>query len=911
LARAGLSELAPLWVGGLMLLCLLVGHLLFDQWLSLSPKTYDWAQYLLLGTLFPLLIVGAALLPRQRWAGSAAARAGQAGLILLVLTGVGLLVVSAGEPLILPLAAAQVLVMSGIVRRGELSQPAQLMAGVVVAVLGWTLATPLLWWMPLHQALHASPVAFVAFTLLLLLVCAYVAGNRSEAGGEAVARTEPESADGLRLSLQLRSPAMLAGLAVIALFCLRTDGLFDILDEDAALYHWGMYVGPAELVRQGGWLLWDVPTPYGFLSVLMLALIPVAAMWQAFYLLNALLTFLVGAGLFLLLSRIRPGPVGWIVGLSTTLGALFFMPYQSQLPVIGTHQLPQGGPYRFIWCFVMLGVLLGELRTAPGSRAQRTYLFAGCVAWLLGILWSAETAIFGSIIWLPAYILIVLRDRVGLERRSWRSWPVIRRAVTWLAFPPLLLGGVASLLVAYYVARLGRLPDLRAYVDYVVAFGEGIAFEIWQPLLDPRGPVLAILLLLGLVAGAAVAVLRGVIPLRMLSLVVGLWGALWATASYFVVHYPYPSVIVRAAPFAVIAVALLLLLAARQREPGGWGFVLRTTAVPLLVMFPLSFAVMGAAVTNPAAAPAIVTWDRAVLRGDGNVERLLPSVEPALQELLDTVGVQANTPIVYGGSQFGNLMPAWRAADGQRVTNTRSWLSAKPLNLMLSLPDSRKAIYTSRFIDRTRLGGWLIQRKADGRIATIDPESNIFGFGYGFGADRWIFKELPRSHAPTRIYENGDWQLVWFDFVGENPDILRPTYPDWGLEALSPDIRVDGQRLSEVPNPELWALYGTGWEPAERGEKGRRMGSSAQLWIFSPSSRPVDLRIPSPTSDERRLQIATNGEAPGQVKTRQGGRVIEATIRLEAGWNEVKLTLHGQGATPPSSILIERIEIVT
>src|SRR5215203_913999 len=83
-ARAELGELAPLWVGGLMLLCLLAGHLLFHQGLGLSPKSYDWAQYLLIGTFFPALILGAVLLPR-RWAASAVARAAQAVLVLVLL----------------------------------------------------------------------------------------------------------------------------------------------------------------------------------------------------------------------------------------------------------------------------------------------------------------------------------------------------------------------------------------------------------------------------------------------------------------------------------------------------------------------------------------------------------------------------------------------------------------------------------------------------------------------------------------------------------------------------------------------------------------------------------------------------------------------------------------------------------
>src|SRR5688572_1184736 len=87
--------LAPLWVGGLLLLCLLAGHLLFTYGLALSWKTYDWAQYLILGTIFPaLILLGVLLLPRQGRVISPAARAVQTVLVLLLLVGVGTLVIT-------------------------------------------------------------------------------------------------------------------------------------------------------------------------------------------------------------------------------------------------------------------------------------------------------------------------------------------------------------------------------------------------------------------------------------------------------------------------------------------------------------------------------------------------------------------------------------------------------------------------------------------------------------------------------------------------------------------------------------------------------------------------------------------------------------------------------------------------
>jgi hypothetical protein len=62
-----------------------------------------------------------------------------------------------------------------------------------------------------------------------------------------------------------------------------------------------MFVGPAELVRQGGWLLWDVPSHYGFLNTLVVAAVPVQSAWQAMHLVNGFLLACSAALVFFLL----------------------------------------------------------------------------------------------------------------------------------------------------------------------------------------------------------------------------------------------------------------------------------------------------------------------------------------------------------------------------------------------------------------------------------------------------------------------------------------------------------------------------------------------------------------------------------------------------------------------------------
>jgi hypothetical protein len=114
---------------------------------------------------------------------------------------------------------------------------------------------------------------------------------------------------------------------------------------------------------------------------------------------------------------------------------------------------------------------------------------------------------------------------------------------------------------------------------------------------------------------------------------------------------------------------------------------------------------------------------------------------------------------------------------------------------------------------------------------------------------------------------------------------------------LPADILVDGRPLSQEANPELWALHGKGWRPAEPNARQRLMESPASLWIYSPRARQVDLRLSSLSNEEGRLLIAANGEAARQIKRRQDGGVLNASIGLRTGWNEVTLTLAVEDAT--------------
>jgi len=93
------------------------------------------------------------------------------------------------------------------------------------------------------------------------------------------------------------------------------------------------------------------------------------------------------------------------------------------------------------------------------------------------------------------------------------------------------------------------------------------------------------------------------------------------------------------------------------------------------------------------------------------------------------------------------------------------------------------------------------------------------------GREPWLCTLLHRTHVPTRIHENADWQLIWWEYVGDRPEIARPSEA-WGLFGpLPPDVVVDGQPLAGTPHPEVWTQFEAGWGLLDPAIGGRWMCS--------------------------------------------------------------------------------------
>jgi hypothetical protein len=849
-------RLSALWVGGLMVLAVLVTQLLLQGPDGLVPrKLYDWALYISLGLGFVLTLgfawfAGRAeALPRWvLWLPMA--------LTLATLAGSLSVMIVTARWIAIPLAAIQVIGFVAILRRW--SKISVSVAGPLAAasLAGWVAAIPLIWWDPLQTTLQRQAAGVFATAITGLAVTWWMAGAMASKS-RVIGSSQPRV-----------WPSWLADVLAVTVFVLlsfRTDGLLYAFQPIGVLSHWGAFVGPAQQVQEGGWLLWDVPALYGFLLTLTLAAFPFESAWQSLYVLNAVALFLVALAVYGVLRALRTDLFGKIVALAVTIPAVFLAALWPP-NLHPTHYFPSFGPMRYLWCYVLIAIVAWESRQPSGSRGQSITLVAGTICWLVGVLWSFESAVFCSAIWLPTYAFVVCSQSVRGDRRR----PNRERLAVALSAPAAMLGVVVAAVGALYAVRLGHLPDLHGYVEYVLAFGSGEvsqSYHVEQNALNFTDAHLIIVLVLAVVGGGAAMLLRSQPLARELPLLLALWSSVWLISGYSIAR-PHPHTVSRSWPIMLVAFAVSILIVTRRL---GWRptLALRSAAVPMVTMLlVLTYANRPEIERNVRELASSTTTPLRVAAG-------IPDAEPALQDLLNEANIGSDEPFVYDGDIGGNMMPAWLDRDGRRVEASRTWLP-NPLVELILAPEERRHLYMQRMADRRQIGGWYVQR--NGERTTLGGAWEASG--------PWFFDQLARTHVPTRALQNDSWQLVWFEYTGESGELGQPALEDGTVLPAPPQLSIDGTPVNDRRTTELWMIPESGWGQDPRGRV-LDLDLPARASVFSDRDRRVTITLDGVREiDAEDLELLHGDARVGQfVKNDRRTATIE--VDLIRGWNEL------------------------
>jgi len=343
-------------------------------------------------------------------------------------------------------------------------------------------------------------------------------------------------------------------LAIFALLSFRQDSLTD----STSIHHWSLYVGPAEFVRQGGWLLCDVPSQYGFLNIIIAARLPFASAWTSFYVLDAVCVFVSAALVFFTLRSLRLGRFTGVFAFFVTLAVVYLIP-GDYAHLNGPTYFPSVGAFRFLWVELLVAVM--SLAYAKRRDEQRSVIVAGGFIWILGTLWSAEGAIYVSILWFPTLVALVLRRTSGAS-----AWARIRaltqpRNLVLLALPAVFFIVAVLVVQITYMIALGHSPDFFAYYEYGLSYAGGFAvFPISQ-----FGPVWFLLLAFAICVSASVLVLRSATdPWRVLPILCASCAPIWVTSSYFMTRSADANVTNILTPL-LLAIAAVLFVLDRER----------------------------------------------------------------------------------------------------------------------------------------------------------------------------------------------------------------------------------------------------------------------------------------------------------------------------------------------------------
>jgi hypothetical protein len=706
----------PLWIASLAAVFVIWGYAWIPRLIHMlghsgQMETIEWSVYMSMLVGFPVVAVAiAVVLPRVA--------KGQVAIVLkafVIVAALASALIFAIDGRILLVGAALV---PAILTAGTTAGASRLVGerttqGIIalvvigaVALVSWMSAGGLVFWTTATSWFLGSPVRFLA----VAIATAIAISGLPKLGEKLEVKAPP--------GVAFRIATIFALLVLIA-FSFRTNPMVEF-------YHWGFWVGPIDQLRQGGWLLRDTPSQYGFFSILIPTFLPGSA-WQSFWFYQAVMYAIVAAMMFLVFRRLRSGVGNLLLSFFIVFTTVFFRP-RDAAQLLPSQWTPSGGPVRFVWCFVLIGWLLIAFEKSRGDsvdNARAKFLVTGNLLWICSVAWSFEAAIYSSAIWFPALVVFLIQ-RAAREKAEGRQAGAIALGIVRSALVP---AGLAILLYAlvwaYYKMSIGVAPDLHGYFEYGLLYSGGFG----SLPIAPHGAIWYLLLVFFIASTVAVRFL--VEDWRDFRLVVaaGIWGGIWSLSSYFVSR-SHPANLLSLAPVLLFAIAVLLVVI-RYSARRQWHAYVRAATAPALaipIAMTLGHPALFADLDSTQLSPARFTEQ-------------VPMMDPELVALLKQAGAKPGDS--YVRIVDGRLMlPAWPVEGGDRIVSDRSWLP-KPYEIIGSLDSARRQVY----IDRAKpVAGWLIHSQSD-TISHFDRD----------------FAQIQRRFVATRRQERGSWILWWME----------------------------------------------------------------------------------------------------------------------------------------------------
>ena len=234
--------------------------------------------------------------------------------------------------------------------------------------------------------------------------------------------------------------------------------------RDGSFFHISYFSEVIRTLKSGGTLLWDTPSQYGFLSVLVPAWFPYQSSRQAFYFWQSIVIFTFLIAVYFFLSSILQDKKQLFYGYGI-FSILFFF---ADPALIGPQPFPSSSTMRFGPSVILL-IFIIYIRSKKNLDKRDSYALYIFLL-ILCNLWSAESLIYGIVIsGFFAFTQFVNREKVYLV-----ATPIIALILSFL------------IMNIYTLLEVNQYADLRMYFMYSQSYSEGygsLPLSIFSPLI--------------------------------------------------------------------------------------------------------------------------------------------------------------------------------------------------------------------------------------------------------------------------------------------------------------------------------------------------------------------------------------------------------------------------------------------
>lgn len=255
-----------------------------------------------------------------------------------------------------------------------------------------------------------------------------------------------------------KSPAIwIIFFALIAGIQSFSTGIFDENNSGIMWHHWGAYIGPAELMLSGASIFHDFPAQYGFGPTALIASACMADCWRGMYYIVGFTTFAYTcliATLALSLSHNNKYE-RFIIFITLIIVCFFWNNYPPGISSLLTYPSVTG--MRFFPAIFLVSFLFFNI----AIEKQKSKIFIAHLLWILGVLWSPESAFYVTFVWWPYYIIIHQKQAQFTARVINAVYSIFK-----LILITVLL--ISSLWFIYYIIY-NKNPTINGVFAYVLS----------------------------------------------------------------------------------------------------------------------------------------------------------------------------------------------------------------------------------------------------------------------------------------------------------------------------------------------------------------------------------------------------------------------------------------------------------